>query len=53
MGHRVIGVDVNLDKVECLSRGRPPIIEDRGGELTAGGGGGDADCLTNPMRDLL
>lgn len=35
MGHRVIGVDVNLDKVECLSQGRPPIIEDRIGELTA------------------
>lgn len=35
MGHRVIGVDVNAYKVECLSQGRSPIIEDRIGELTA------------------
>lgn len=34
-GHRVIGVDVNPDKLEALSRGRSPIVEDEIGGLTA------------------
>ncbi|MEW5813235.1 MAG: nucleotide sugar dehydrogenase [Actinomycetota bacterium] len=34
-GHRVIGVDVNPDKVEALRRGVSPVIEERIGELTA------------------
>jgi len=36
LGHQVIGVDVNEDKVATLAEGRSPIIEDRIGELTAG-----------------
>jgi GDP-mannose 6-dehydrogenase len=35
LGHQVIGVDVNEDKVDMLAEGRSPIIEDRIGELTA------------------
>lgn len=35
MGHRVIGVDVNPNKVDLLSQGHSPIIEDDIGELTA------------------
>jgi GDP-mannose 6-dehydrogenase len=34
-GFRVIGVDVNKDKVEAVARGLAPIVEDRIGELTA------------------
>lgn len=34
-GHRVVGVDVNPDKLEALSRGRSPIVEDEIGDLTA------------------
>lgn len=36
MGHQVIGVDVNADKLELLRQGLPPIVEDLIGELTAG-----------------
>ncbi len=35
LGFRVIGVDVNKDKVEALGRGLAPIVEDRIGELTS------------------
>ena len=34
-GHRVVGVDVNTDKVESLRRGRSPVVEEKIGELTA------------------
>jgi GDP-mannose 6-dehydrogenase len=34
-GHRVIGVDVNPDKVEALRQGRSPVVEERIGDLTA------------------
>jgi len=34
-GHEVVGVDVNPTKVELLSRGRAPVVEERIGELTA------------------
>jgi GDP-mannose 6-dehydrogenase len=34
-GHRVIGVDVNPEKVESLGRGESPIVEEGIGELTA------------------
>jgi GDP-mannose 6-dehydrogenase len=34
-GHRVIGVDVNSDKVEMLASGRSPILEPRMRELVA------------------
>lgn len=34
-GHRVVGVDVNHDKVDCLAQGRSPIVEDEIGDLTA------------------
>jgi GDP-mannose 6-dehydrogenase len=34
-GCRVIGVDVNLDKVESLRRGRSPVVEEKIGELIA------------------
>jgi GDP-mannose 6-dehydrogenase len=37
MGHRVIGVDVNPDKVEMMESGRSPIIEARMNELVAEG----------------
>lgn len=35
LGHRVIGVDVNPQKMEMLQQGLPPIVEDRIGELTS------------------
>lgn len=35
MGFRVIGVDVNDDKVSLLRRGRSPVVEEKIGELTA------------------
>lgn len=34
-GSHVVGVDVNTDKVELLSRGLAPIVEERIGDLTA------------------
>ncbi|RZT25353.1 GDP-mannose 6-dehydrogenase [Mycobacterium sp. BK558] len=34
-GYRVIGVDVNPDKVEALARGESPVVEERLGDLTA------------------
>src|SRR6476469_9230455 len=34
-GHRVIGVDVNPEKVESLRQGRSPVVEERIGDLTA------------------
>jgi GDP-mannose 6-dehydrogenase len=33
-GHRVVGVDVNPDKVQALQSGRSPVVEERIGELT-------------------
>jgi len=35
IGFRVVGVDVNKDKVDALGRGQAPIVEERIGELTA------------------
>ncbi len=35
MGHRVVGVDVNRDKVDMLESGRSPIIEARMSDLVA------------------
>lgn len=35
MGHRVIGVDVNRNKVQMLASGRSPIVEARIGEMIA------------------
>ncbi len=34
-GHRVIGVDVNQDKVDALARGNSPVVEERLGDLAA------------------
>ncbi|KWX66508.1 nucleotide sugar dehydrogenase [Mycobacterium sp. NAZ190054] len=34
-GHRVIGVDVNQDKVDALARGMSPVVEARLGDLAA------------------
>src|SRR5215475_7966367 len=34
-GHEVVGVDVNPTKVELISRGQAPVVEERIGELTA------------------
>ncbi len=34
-GHEVVGVDVNPTKIELISRGRAPLVEERIGELTA------------------
>ncbi|WP_214103465.1 nucleotide sugar dehydrogenase [Acrocarpospora catenulata] len=34
-GHQVIGVDVNPVKVELISAGKAPVVEERIGELTA------------------
>ncbi|MGE0215149.1 nucleotide sugar dehydrogenase [Mycolicibacterium sp.] len=34
-GHRVIGVDVNPDKVAAVRRGAAPVVEERIGDLTA------------------
>jgi len=34
-GHRVIGVDVNPDKIDALRQGRSPVVEERIGDLTA------------------
>ncbi|HEY9482926.1 MAG TPA: nucleotide sugar dehydrogenase [Micromonosporaceae bacterium] len=33
--HEVVGVDVNPTKIELISRGRAPLVEERIGELTA------------------
>ncbi len=35
MGHQVLGLDVNAQKMQMLAQGQPPIVEDRIGELTA------------------
>ncbi|HWD06496.1 MAG TPA: nucleotide sugar dehydrogenase [Amycolatopsis sp.] len=34
-GHEVVGVDVNPVKVDLVSRGKAPVVEERIGELTA------------------
>jgi GDP-mannose 6-dehydrogenase len=34
-GHRVVGVDVNRQKLDDLRQGRAPVVEERIGELTA------------------
>ena len=34
MGHSVIGVDLNADKVAMLNAGQCPVVEERIGELT-------------------
>jgi GDP-mannose 6-dehydrogenase len=34
-GHEVVGVDVNPTKIELISRGRAPLVEERIGEVTA------------------
>ena len=34
-GHRVVGVDVNRQKLDDLQQGRAPVVEERIGELTA------------------
>ena len=34
-GYRVVGVDVNPDKVESVRQGRSPVVEEKIGELTA------------------
>jgi GDP-mannose 6-dehydrogenase len=34
LGHEVIGVDVNPVKIELVNSGRPPVVEERIGELT-------------------
>ena len=34
-GHRVIGVDVNPDKIDAVARGASPVVEERIGDLTA------------------
>lgn len=39
LGHRVVGVDVDRDKVEQIARGQSPIHEARLGERLAGGVG--------------
>ncbi|OKH69933.1 GDP-mannose dehydrogenase [Mycobacterium sp. SWH-M1] len=33
--HRIVGVDVNIDKLDALRRGVSPVVEERIGELTA------------------
>ncbi|MCG5220676.1 nucleotide sugar dehydrogenase [Streptosporangium sp. KLBMP 9127] len=34
-GHEVVGVDVNPVKIDLITRGRAPVVEERIGELTA------------------
>jgi GDP-mannose 6-dehydrogenase len=34
-GHQVVGVDVNRTKVDLMSQGKAPVVEERIGELTA------------------
>jgi len=34
-GHRVVGIDVNRDKVELLRQGKSPVVEEKIGDLTA------------------
>jgi GDP-mannose 6-dehydrogenase len=34
-GHQVVGVDVNPVKIDLITRGRAPVVEERIGELTA------------------
>jgi GDP-mannose 6-dehydrogenase len=48
-GHRVIGVDPNTEKLDCIERGHAPLVEDDIGELVAavvGDGSLTATCDT-------
>jgi GDP-mannose 6-dehydrogenase len=52
--HRVVGVDVNLDKVDALARGLSPVVEERIGELTAEVvAAGDFTVTTDAMAAVL
>jgi GDP-mannose 6-dehydrogenase len=50
-GHRVIGVDVNPDKVATLKAGRSPVVESQLGELIAAArGDGRLDATSNACQ---
>lgn len=53
LGHRVIGVDVNPDKVESLGKGVAPIVEDRIGQLAADVVSAGALKVTTDSRSAL
>jgi len=54
MGHKVIGVDVSLAKVEMLGSGRTPIVEARMAELVAEANkAGRLSATTNALEAVL
>lgn len=52
-GHRVVGVDVNLDKVDAVNSGRSPVVESGLNELLAGAVNSGALAATASVSDGL
>lgn len=53
-GNRVIGVDVNPDKIEAIRHGRSPVVEERIGGLTADVvAAGNLTVTTDKVRAVL
>jgi GDP-mannose 6-dehydrogenase len=52
-GHKVVGVDVNPTKVELMSRGQAPVVEERIGELTAEAVGSGALRATTDVTEAV
>jgi GDP-mannose 6-dehydrogenase len=52
-GHEVVGVDVNPTKVELMSRGQAPVVEERIGELTADVVGSGALRATTDVAEAV
>jgi GDP-mannose 6-dehydrogenase len=48
-GHRVVGVDVNIDKVMAVNSGRSPVVEPGLGELLAGAVGSGSLVATESV----
>lgn len=54
LGFRMVGVDVNMDKVRSIREGRSPIVEDRLGDLLADGvRDGRIDATQNLIAAVL
>jgi len=52
-GHQVVGVDVNPTKVELMSLGQAPVVEERIGELTAEVVGSGRLRATNDVAEAV
>ncbi|MFB7513274.1 nucleotide sugar dehydrogenase [Streptomyces sp. NPDC056144] len=53
LGHEVIGVDVNQVKVDLVNDGKPPLVEERIGELVAEVVGSGALRATTDVREAI